>query len=667
MTKNIKSAIVFTIIFALAAFGISSADSDYQVGTRGEAIGFAFSVLADEPFGSLYNPAGPAFSHGYQAQVGYQMPTEYGLSPIEESPYGAMMGVNYSTANMGTVSFNSHRYGSFSDPSYVTTTNAINLSYAHPFGQSLSAGIGIKYLFESDFEKRNAFDFDLGVKYRINENISVGGVLENATRANFNSDLLSAHLDRKVRVAGAYHLQLNQHIASFLLGTQFTQNEGEDVEFTNLLNVGTEWWLAAYSDISLGARGGYTFGKYKPSVLDEQDYSRWSLGFSLNFNMQGNDLRIDYAIRSYPYESDESLTADQFLSVSYGWGGVPDYFAGKEIKDDKYDLTKYQQSQDWQTPESVEKLREPVTVVETPIAEPGTQVELPVEVASKPQTPVAAPGEIAPKPKPAEEPAINTPVGIPPTQTQAPPEVTQTQEPVSLTIVDNTILVNEQPIESPVSISEPKPVVETPIEPTDETTPVSLKIIELPEPEKAPVSLTPAPVAVPTPTQNQVEQPQSQMPEVVATEPPMQSEPPVIAQIPEEEPAIVPVINKPKRAPQPEEIEYEKLELSLDANQMSALGMNKVIFTMRPNAILHLESWKLYVFAKKPKKWNPAVIDDYAMAIIRGKGVTPLTIVWDGTLARGGTIAKGKYYFIVVGQDSYGTHYKTKWRKFKVQ
>lgn len=244
MSRYTRLLIIFTVLFTISSFGISTADSDYQVGTRGEAIGFAFSVLADEPFGALYNPAGPAFSQGLQVQIGYQMPTEYGISSIDESPYGAMMGVNYSTPSMGTISFNTHRYGSFSDPSFVTTTNAINLSYAHPIGRSLSAGLGIKYLFESDFEKRNAVDFDLGVKYKATENLAFAGVLENAARAEFNSDLASSHLYRKARVAAAYHLELDQHIGSFMIGTQFSQNEGDDVEFTNLINIGTEWWFA---------------------------------------------------------------------------------------------------------------------------------------------------------------------------------------------------------------------------------------------------------------------------------------------------------------------------------------------------------------------------------------------------------------------------------------
>ncbi len=651
MIRNIKSIVIFTVIFTITAFNISFADSDYQVGTRGEGIGFAFSVLADEPFGSLYNPAGPAFVDGLQAQAGYQMPTDYGSSLVDESPYGLMMGVNYRAPQLGAISFSTHRYGSYADPSMVPTTNAVNFAYSQPLGRSFALGLGVKYLFESDFEKRSALDFDLGAKLKATDNLAFALVLENLSRADFNSDYVDENLARKIRFAAAYHLQLDQHIASLLIGSQLSQDEGDDLEFTNLTNIGTEMWFAAYSDISLGLRGGYTFGKKREWLFLEEDYSRWSAGFSLNFDMTGRDFRVDYAIRSYPYETDKSFAVDHFVTLNYGWGGVPDYFAGKEPDDEKYDLSRYQKSQDWQTPESVEQLRES-----------ETKVEKPAEQVSQP--------------KPVAEPVLNSPVGMPKSDVNKPAVQSESDrpEPVSLTIIETPQAEQTDPVEEsvpPVSITEPEK--EAPSSDDMTNAPVSLTIVnnqviadnssadekvreeEYNKPQSKPLEATD--VGTPAPGLTDIQKPQqSQQPE----------KPPLISQLPSEQ-SEEKIVHKPKRPLKPQNIEYQELDISLDANQFGSLGRNKVVFSLRPNSILHLEEWKLYVFAEKPKNWNAAVIDDYALAVISGKGVTPLTVVWDGTLERGGTVQKGKYVFVVVGRDSYDTYYKSDWHKFKVK
>lgn len=501
MSKNIKTAMMFTIIFIFFAYGMLSADNEYQIGTRGEGIGFAFSALADEPFGALYNPAGQAFVRGLQTQVGYQIPTDYGLSTINESPYGAMLGFSFYSPGLGNVAINTHQYGSFSEPTLVTTLNSVNFSYSRSFTPQLGIGAGFKYMFETNLTERKVFDLDFGVTYKPVAAISLAAIGENLLRAKLTPDnAITNHLSRKFRLASAYHVRIADHNGSFLAGWQIEQSGEPDVNNTSLFNVGTEWWLGAYSDISLALRGGYTFGKTTILVFKE-DYKRWSAGASLNFDIHGHDLRFDYAFRQYPFEIDESLTADHFVSVAYGWGGVPEYFADKPH--DPYDLSKYRKENSWQAPATDE-------------AKPKSALEI-AEVPSGPQE-------------------IET-------------------EPAG-----------------------------TPSPPSD-----------------------------------------------------------------------------------PQTVEYAKLNIELDATQLGGIGGSKVVFSLSPQGILYLSSWKLYIFSAKVKHWNEVTADDYALAVIRGKGVTPLSIIWDGTLSRGGLVQEGKYYFVVTAEDEYGTKYMSKWCNFKVK
>jgi hypothetical protein len=579
MAKHIVSTL--TLIVIIAAFSVAQADNDYFLGTRGEGIGFGFSALADEPFGALYNPAGPAFTQGLQTQVGYQQPTRYGLSGVDESPYGGSLGLNYYNPIYGNIVLNSHQYGSFADPTYVTTLNSIDLAFAKSFIGQIGAGVGFKYMFESNFEKRKVFDMDIGFTYRPLPEVSLAAVGKNLLRGKFTpDDVYSSHLSRKLSLAGAYNVPLSENSVSLIAAWQLEQAGEIETQNTSLFNFGTEWWLGTYSSISLGLRGGYTFGK--ATVADvETDYKRWNVGLSLNFDIQGQDLRIDYAARAYPFENDESLTADHFVAISYGWGGVPDYFGGKEDKG--YDLTRYQDSQNWQTPSAVE--------TGTPVEQKPPAAQPAIE-----QAPVVEAPEIERVPEastPPSEPVLNV--------------ETPAAEPVPAADV---------PAGEPVSAMEPPAAAEEPA-------------IESPVAEPAPVlaqNTMPEPVPAPQPLPQQV---------------------------------------KPAEPPQP--IEFTELKLNLDATQMDGIQGRRIIFSLRPDGLLTLQSWKLYVFSAKLKDWNEATIDGYAMAVIKGKGVTPLSVIWDGVLEKGGIVQPGKYYFVVVGMDKYGTHYMSDWRKFKIK
>jgi hypothetical protein len=322
------------ILILTAAFVLSSvcyAGIDNQIGARGQGIGLSFSALADEPFGALFNPAGIAFNRGWQTQLQYARPTRYGFAIEDESPYCGLVGANYHFEKMGNVAFNFNQVGSTSNPTTVTTTSSAALSYARILTPALSGGASVKYLFETNFGERKAFDMDIGFSFRPNANYTIAAVAENVLNAKYTPDWnnTTQHLYRNFRVSGGYFVPLNNVTGAILTGWQLNQAGEIKTVSTSLVNLGTEWWLGTNSNITLGIRGGYTTGQ---SLLNErkEDYSRVHAGLSLNFNMAGRDLRIDYAFRNYPFEGNDELNADHAFSLSYGFGGVPSY--GKQRK-----------------------------------------------------------------------------------------------------------------------------------------------------------------------------------------------------------------------------------------------------------------------------------------------------------------------------------------------
>jgi len=537
MAKNMSKIAALALIVVCLSSLTLFADNGYLVGTRGEGIGFSFSALADEPFGALYNPSATAFLRGTQFQAGFQRPSTYGLSALDESPYGGIAGVNYYNEQYGSIVFNTEHLGSFSDPSGMVSSTSFNLSYARLLNEKWAVGTGVKYMFESNFEERSVFDLDLGVTWRPVMNVSLAAVGKNLLKAKLTPETpgFPEHLSRRVSLAAAYNIGVIGYSGSFLGGWQLSQAGELETQNTSLFNMGTEWWLGTTSDISLGLRGGYTFGKATVAETN-QDYNSWSAGLSLNFNMSGHDLRIDYGIRSYPFDTGETLTADNFFSFTYGWGGVPNYYSEKS--DTKYDLSKYQQAQTWQ---------EPVMVEEPPM-------EMQAEVMGPPMPMPATPQE------------------------------------------ERQLFSMSQDTQDETALAE-----------------------------------------------NQVE----------PVQPEMTFEP------------AEPV--SPMTAQKPSEIHFEKLNLDLSVTQLNTGITNRIIFYLKPEGLINISSWKLYVLHGKIKHWNDDVANSQALALIDGKGLTPLNVVWDGELLQGGKIQKGKYYFVIIAQDSYGTRYMSDWDKFSVK
>jgi len=618
--------IIALAIMALLGTWLSAIDvtAESVLGARGEGIGFSFGALADEPFGLLYNPAGPAFVRGWQAQAQYLMPSKNGLPGTAESPYGGLLGVNYYSENFGNIALSAHQFGSFKEQTAITTTSNISLGYSRLINEKFAAGLAFKYIFETNISERSAFDLDLGATWRPGYNISLAAVAENLLRSKLSPDQppITKHLSRNFRLAAAYLIPLTNHQGAILAGWQMAQAGETETTNNSLFNLGSEWWIGRNNSVTFGVRGGYTFGK--STIVDyEADYSGWNAGLSLNFDLHGRDLRLDYTFRAFPYETDESLSGDNFISLIYGWGGVPDYGSQRQrddVKSNTYDLSKYNTQQIWRPVEPA-----PTAVQPMPPATAAAPAVQPLSPAA-PTTPAVQPMPPAAPMTPAVQPM---PLAMPmaPAVQPLPPAATMT------------------PAVQPMPPAAPMAPEVQPLPPAAPMTPAVQ-----PMPPAAPM----APAVQPMP-------PAAPMAPEVQPMPPATPVTPAI-QLP---PPVAPV--KPERAVEPAEPVFTHMELELDVSQLNTGRENRIVFYLRPQSLMKLTNWKLYIFGAKLKNWTDQGADSFSLHSIGGKGIPPLNVIWNGRLADGGSLKPGKYFFVVLGADMYGERYMSDWHKFTIE
>jgi hypothetical protein len=314
---------VLTVQFLFAA----AYSADFLTGARGGGTGFSFFVLGDDPSGALYNPASLGFITGWQSQIMYNKRNNYGYPEPKEDPYYGSFGGVYYQPEWGTFSLNAVQTGSFFSETDVPTVNYFAISFGREFWPGLAMGTSVKYLDEYGFLERSAFDFDFGATYRTLENIILAVSAENIVRSKLTPVYsgIAERLPRRGRAGGAYIYETEKFQAAFLLASQIQEWGILEKQTTFLTNFGTEWWFSRFSKVAFAARGGYTIGK---GLFNEtkSDYNSFSGGLSVNFDLGVNDLRVDYSIETFPYETPSGRNpVNHYFSLNFGWGGVPSY------------------------------------------------------------------------------------------------------------------------------------------------------------------------------------------------------------------------------------------------------------------------------------------------------------------------------------------------------
>lgn len=320
--KKILVAVLLAQFLFTAAYS-----ADFLTSARGGGMGFSFFVLGDDPSGALYNPAALGFTAGLQSQFMYNKRNNYGYLSADEDPYAGLIGAVFHKPEWGTFAFNSMQTGSVNDISAIPTINHFTFSFGREFWSGISIGTSVKYLDEYGYSDRSAFDFDFGITYRTTSNIILAASAENIAHSKLTPAYMgiAERLPRRERVGGAYIIDSDNFQGAFLLASQIQQAGVLQDQTTVLANIGTEWWFNQYGTFSFGTRLGYTMGK--DVVYDfKDDYNSFSAGISLNYKIGTNNLRIDYGMETFPYEtSDGSTPVNHYMALNFGWGGVPNY------------------------------------------------------------------------------------------------------------------------------------------------------------------------------------------------------------------------------------------------------------------------------------------------------------------------------------------------------
>ena len=347
----IMRKLVLTILL-IQLFCFSAFSADFLNGTRGAGIGLPYFILADDPSGTLYNPAGLGFINGWQGQLMYNKANDYSLGGNDGSPYAGYFGTTFYKPNLGSFGINLSQTGAFSTTIAAQKTNYFVFSFGREFTDGLSFGSSVKYMKESHYEQRSAIDLDLGTMYRTKSGLMFAASVENILKSELSPVVLGYNesLPRRERVGGGYFHEASTYQAVFGVAAQFEQSGISEDLSTALFGIGSEWWFNQYGKYSFAARAGYNFGKSAIGDLKE-DYSSPSFGFSVNNKLGFNNLRFDYSYQMHPYEtSDGSSPANHYISFTYGWGGVPSYNNAQQAV--------FQQ-------ESIAKARKPIAAVVT--------------------------------------------------------------------------------------------------------------------------------------------------------------------------------------------------------------------------------------------------------------------------------------------------------------
>lgn len=320
-----KRIILFVLLSQIVC--LPSQAAEFMTGARGGGMGFSYFLLADDPSGAVYNPAGIGFVKGWQSYLMLNFQNDYEYVFQNENPYNGRFAMAYPLRDLGTISINTHQSGSLEEYTGIPTVNHGAATFAKEFIPGWSAGASFKYLYETMFGQRSAYDFDVGIIYRSSKGLIGAVAFENILRSRLSPDYLGfqEYLPRRERFGLGYVQNSEDWKAAFTAAAQIEESGISDKYWTYLVNFGSEWWLMPENQVSFGLRGGVTFGQGLRWDI-ETDYSGYSAGFSINFKIGANDLRLDYGLVSYPYEiaGDYSLY-DHSLAASFGWGGIPDY------------------------------------------------------------------------------------------------------------------------------------------------------------------------------------------------------------------------------------------------------------------------------------------------------------------------------------------------------
>ncbi len=290
------------------------------IGPRANAMGGAFTSLANDASALYWNPAGAASMKQYEAMFTYtslfkdlDISLNYAALVIPADDWGNF-GVSITALDYGKMDVTTELYPDGTGEKYSASSYAFALSYARNITESFTAGITIKYIRELIFNSSaHGIAFDIGTIF----NTPFYGIKFSSIITNYGSKLQMAGEDLLVRhdadptrhgnneTVDAYYktdkfdLPLKLQIGlskdfQLLENQRFTlaidaTHPNDNAEY---INIGGE--LALLGNI-LFLRGGYK------TLLLKDSQEGLTFGAGLNYTLGILTLGFDYAFQEYEF------------------------------------------------------------------------------------------------------------------------------------------------------------------------------------------------------------------------------------------------------------------------------------------------------------------------------------------------------------------------------
>ena len=253
-------------------------------GSRAVGLGETYTAVANDASATYWNPAGLANLSGTELMFTHNKWLQDITNEFAALGFRAgknAFGVSFMSNTIGGIE---RRVNASAEPLDVLNAHDImfGLSYARWFGDNLSLGTTVKYLYQKIYiEGASGFAVDLGLQYQTPlQGLKTGLVFQNF---GFMSKLQeeSTELPQTIRLGLAYQLPFQILSGEFLLATDWMKI----LENTSHLNFGLEYNFVKYFALRFGYQTGF------------EDKSLHG-GFGVSFNR----YRLDYAY--VPFSSD---------------------------------------------------------------------------------------------------------------------------------------------------------------------------------------------------------------------------------------------------------------------------------------------------------------------------------------------------------------------------
>jgi hypothetical protein len=290
------------------------------IGPRANAIGGAFTSIANDASALYWNPAGAASLDQYEAMFTHtslfndlDISLNYAAIVVPTEGWGNF-GVSVTSLDYGMMDVTTEYYPEGTGEKFSASSYAFALSYARNVTEDFTAGITIKYIRELIFNSSaDGIAFDVGTIF----NTPFYGVKFSSIISNYGPKLQMSGEDLLVRhdadpnsngnneTVDAYYktdkfeLPLKLQIG-LSKDFQFLENQrltiAVDATHSNdnaeYINVGGE--LALFDDL-LYLRGGYK------ALFLEDSQEGLTLGVGINYGLEVIYFGFDYAFQEYEY------------------------------------------------------------------------------------------------------------------------------------------------------------------------------------------------------------------------------------------------------------------------------------------------------------------------------------------------------------------------------